>query len=361
MDRLVPMLKTQGEEYVRRYTRKKGTPKPRSPVSFTAHDLRDMHRLINSLNETATSEGQNGRHSCAFALLHLADQLVYILLRKSSQFPDLPPDLTSLITRSQGLTHNNLGCHYLRLHQLPTALSHFEQAFQLQVMSDRDLGALCSNLTTVLLKLKKPETGLVYAQKAVELLEKAGESGNGGLDEYVVNAYWTLGRVFEELEQGENARVKYQQGYEKAREKLGKYHALTTQFAEKIHSSGYFSDTILAESPKNELKIIHQKYHMLSNQLHKVIIYRRSRSNTLRCVVFPQSKSYILKLSLPDEGESAERVVSRLEIREGELVLGEGRREVVVTAERGEERYSAVVRVKGLTGRSVGKAASTIE
>lgn len=352
MDGLVPMLKSQGNAYISRYTRKKNQSLPPSPIPFTQHDLRDIHKLINSLNEASNTEVQAGRQAQALDLILIAEQLAYILRKKTEGLPDLPTELVHFVTRSQALTYSNLGCQYLSRGKFISALEYLKKALNLQEtlkLSPRDLGATCSNITSALYKLGRREETLEYATRTVALIQQAEGNGQQDLSLPLANAHLTLGIALEEVGKLAQAVAGLREGLDVATRRLGSDHFLTLQIQEKLRKVAKFeefSDAIVSEDQRIELKVVHKGYTSLAGSTHKVVIYRRIGLQELRCVVFPRSKEYVLKMTVPVELAGVEEVLERLEIQQGRLVLGqrkEGYKTVTVSTRHGDARYSAVI------------------
>lgn len=353
MDSLIPLLKSQGTAYISRYTRKKGQSLPSSPITFTQHDLRDLHRLINSLNEASGGESEAGRQAQALDLLHVAEQLVYILRKKTEGMLDVTADLVRLVNRAQGLTYNNLGCQYLSRGKYLSALEYLEKALSLEETlksSPRDLGATCSNITAALDKLGRYSEALEYATRSLALLQQAEQEGHSDLSEALVNAHFALGLECEQVGKAAQAVACFRQSLDLALQRLGTGHFLTQQIQEKrplLSKSEEFSDAIVSEDQRVELKVAYRGYRTLAGATHKVIIYRRVGRQELRCVVFPRSKVYVLKMALPGSRLSVEEVLGRIEILQGKLLLGEPKesiKTVTVSTRQGDAKYSAVIR-----------------
>lgn len=360
MDSLVAMLVSQGNVYISRYTRKKGQSLPPSPIAFTQHDLRDIHRLVNSLNEASTGESETGRPTQALDLLHLAEQLVYILRKKTEGMLDNTADLTRLVNRAHCLTYNNLGCQYLNRGKYLSALEYLEKALgfaQRLRLVPRDLGATCSNITAALSQLGRHKEALEYATRTLTLLQRAEQEGHSDLSAALVNAHFTLGLEYEHMGKAAQAVTCFGQSLDLAMQKLGSSHFLTQQIQEKLpfaSKSEEFSDAIVSEDQRAELKVSYRGYQTLAGATHKVIIYRRTERQEMRCVVFPRSKAYVLKIALPGSRLSVEEVLQRLEIQQGKLILGEPKKSpkmVTVSTRQGDTQYSAVI--------STGKSSSS--
>lgn len=128
-----------------------------------------------------------------------------------------------------GVTFNNLGCYFKKTEDFSTSLIHFKKALEIFNKKPNEFLSISGtllNITSVYSELKNHEKALKSALKAYKVLTNCPEKSEN-INTSLVIAHHNIASEYEKLGKKNEALDFYKQGWELAKEKLGKFHQLT--------------------------------------------------------------------------------------------------------------------------------------
>ncbi|OMJ93939.1 hypothetical protein SteCoe_2995 [Stentor coeruleus] len=159
----------------------------------------------------------------------------------------------SIESQAWGVTFYNLGCYFKKTQDLDMARKYFSKALEIFSKKPSDLLTISGtylNLTSVYSDLNSHDKALSFALKALNLLNKSYEKSLN-LSTSLIISYHSAGQEYEFLNKKHEALSMYRQGWELAKEKLGKTHKLTLSIKKTLEKCQVLkSSWILSERTK---------------------------------------------------------------------------------------------------------------
>lgn len=139
--------------------------------------------------------------------------------------------LTQVSIESQvwGITFHNLGCYFKKTRDLDMARKYFSKALEIFSKKPSDpltISGTYLNLSSVYSDLNSHEKALSFTFKALNLLNNSSEKSLN-LSTSLIISYHSAGQEYEFLNKKHDALSMYRQGWELAKDRLGKAHKLT--------------------------------------------------------------------------------------------------------------------------------------